>query len=430
MKKILVILYYWPPSGGAGVQRGVYFVKYLRSFGWEPVVYTPENPDFDIKDQTLLKKVAPDITVLKKPIWEPYSIYRKLLGKKAGNVNTGFISGTKDQGLLKRLSVWIRGNFFIPDPRKFWVRPSVKYLSNYITEHKIETIFTSGPPHSMHLIGLGLKKKHPHLKWVSDFRDPWTNIDFYKELMLSNFADKRHHKLEKDVLQSADAITVVGGSMKAEFEAKTKRPVYLIPNGFDEEDVQLDDVEMDQHFTISHIGTLNSARNPKNLWKVLGELCRKDEGIKNALQIQLIGKVEDSVFHDIKEAGLEEQLKHISYLPHHEAIRKQQGSQVLLLLINDSPNAKGILTGKFFEYLAARRPILGIGPEDGDAAGLLTETGAGAMANYSDEEKMKSIVKQFYSHYLSGNLTVKPSEVSRFSRRALTEKLSQVLNQL
>lgn len=430
MKKILVILYYWPPSGGAGVQRGVYFVKYLRSFGWEPVVYTPENPDFDIKDQTLLKKVAPDITVLKKPIWEPYSIYRKLLGKKAGNVNTGFISGTKDQGLLKRLSVWIRGNFFIPDPRKFWVRPSVKYLSNYITEHKIETIFTSGPPHSMHLIGLGLKKKHPHLKWVSDFRDPWTNIDFYKELMLSNFADKRHHKLEKDVLQSAGAITVVGGSMKAEFEAKTKRPVYLIPNGFDEEDVQLDDVEMDQHFTISHIGTLNSARNPKNLWKVLGELCRKDEGIKNALQIQLIGKVEDSVFHDIKEAGLEEQLKHISYLPHHEAIRKQQGSQVLLLLINDSPNAKGILTGKFFEYLAARRPILGIGPEDGDAAGLLTETGAGAMANYSDEEKMKSIVKQFYSHYLSGNLTVKPSEVSRFSRRALTEKLSQVLNQL
>ena len=430
MKKILVILYYWPPSGGAGVQRGVYFVKYLRSFGWEPVVYTPENPDFDIKDQTLLKKVAPDITVLKKPIWEPYSIYRKLLGKKAGNVNTGFISGTKDQGLLKRLSVWIRGNFFIPDPRKFWVRPSVKYLSNYITEHKIETIFTSGPPHSMHLIGLGLKKKHPHLKWVSDFRDPWTNIDFYKELMLSNFADKRHHKLEKDVLQSADAITVVGGSMKAEFEAKTKRPVYLIPNGFDEEDVQLDDVEMDQHFTISHIGTLNSARNPKNLWKVLGELCRKDEGIKNALQIQLIGKVEDSVFHAIKEAGLEEQLKHISYLPHHEAIRKQQGSQVLLLLINDSPNAKGILTGKFFEYLAARRPILGIGPEDGDAAGLLTETGAGAMANYSDEEKMKSIVKQFYSHYLSGNLTVKPSEVSRFSRRALTEKLSQVLNQL
>jgi hypothetical protein len=430
MKKVLIVTYYWIPSGGAGVQRWVKFTKYLRDFGWEPIIYTPENPEYPSIDHSFEKDIPSDVLVLKTPIWEPYNIYRSLTGKKNETINAGFISENKKQSRKDKLSIWIRGNFLIPDPRRFWIKPSVQYLTEYIKNNPVDVLITTGPPHSMHLIGLGLKKNIPSIHWVADFRDPWTNIDFYKELNLTWMADKIHHRLEKKVIQSADQIVVVSTGMKQDYEKLNPKKITVISNGFDEEDDINSVVQLDAKFTISHIGTLNAARNPKTLWKVLSEICRENKEFSSDLQIQLIGKVDFSVLEDVRNSGLNNQLLKIDYLSHSDAIKKQRSSQVLLLLINDSDNAKGILTGKFFEYLAAKRPVLGVGPTDGDAAAVLQETGGGVMVGFYDEIATKKMILDYYARYKSKTLNVQSGSVERYSRKSLTGELAILLNNL
>lgn len=429
-RKVLIITYYWIPSGGAGVQRWVKFVKYLREFGWEPIVYTPENPEYPSEDFSFLKDIPADVKVIKTSIWEPYNVYRNLFGKKGQKINAGFISENKKSGWKDTLSIWIRGNFLIPDPRRFWIKPSVNYLKKYLQQNPVDAVITTGPPHSMHMIGLGLKKELPALKWVADFRDPWTNIDFYNDLYLTSFADKIHRKLEKQVILNADCVLVVGGEMVREYAEMSPKRIKLITNGFDREDMPGEKEKPDKGFTLSHIGTLNAARNPKTLWKVLGEICSQNESFRSDLKIQLIGKTDFSVLEEIDKNGLSSNLEKTEYLSHNEAIAKQQTSQILLLLINNSANAKGILTGKFFEYLAAGRPILAVGPADGEVANVLEETQAGVIVGFEDEEKTSKVVLEYYSQYKNGELSVSTKSIEKFSRRELTKQLSEVLNQL
>ena len=277
---------------------------------------------------------------------------------------------------------------------------------------------------------MGLKKYFPNLPWIADFRDPWTNIDFYKDLNLSWISDKIHHKLEKKVIQKADSIVVVSNGMKDEYEFLEPKHIQVIPNGYDESDIQKVAIELDKKFSISHIGTLNAARNPKTVWKVLSAICDENSQFKADLQIQLVGKVDFSVLENIKKFGLTENLSKIDYLSHSEAINKQQSSQVLMLLINNSGNAKGILTGKFYEYLAAKRPILAVGPTDGDANAVLTETEAGKMVDFEDEKATKEAIIDYYKRYKAGSLKVESSSVERFSRRSLTGELANLINTL
>jgi len=431
MKKVLIVTYYWFPSGGAGVQRWLKFTKYLRDFGWEPIIYTPENPEFPSIDKSFEKDLPEGLTVIKTPIWEPYNVYRKLTRKKKNEpINAAFISENKKQGWKEKLSIWIRGNFLIPDPRRFWIKPSVKYLTGYLKENPVDAIITTGPPHSMHLIGLGVKKNLPDLQWIADFRDPWTNIDFYKELNLTWLADKIHRRLEKKVVRQADSMVTVSEGWMKEFEQMKPKRIQVISNGYDESDVKQTAVQLDEKFSISHIGTLNAARNPQTVWKVLSKICADNLEFKADLQIQLVGKVDFSVLESIREHNLQDSLNKIDYLSHSEAIAKQQSSQILLLLINQSPNANGILTGKFYEYLASKRPILAIGPTDGDAAWVLNDTGAGTMVGFSDEMATEKAILDYYTRYKSNTLVVQTESVEKFSRRSLTGELALLLNSL
>lgn len=430
MKKVLIITYYWIPSGGAGVQRWVKFCKYLRETGWEPVIYTPSNPEYPSEDYSFEKDIPQGVQIVKTPIWEPYNIYRLFAGKRGQKIQAGFISEGKKQSWKDKLSIRLRGNLLIPDPRRFWVRPSVGYLRRFLSDHPVDAVVTTGPPHSMHLIALKLKQYFPNLTWIADFRDPWTNIDFYEDLGLTCWADRIHHRLEKQVVQQADAVVVVSSGMKAEFELLQPRSLHLIPNGYDEEDVAHTNAEPDRRFSISHIGTLNAARNPEVLWKALAQLCSENAAFSHDLQIQLIGKVDYSVIESLHAHGLGKQIHKTDYLPHNEAIAKQQSSQVLLLLINQTANAKGILTGKFFEYLASGRPVLGIGPVDGDAAEILNQTGAGTMVGYDDVAAAVAVVRDLYSLYKNDKLKLNADSAERFSRRNLTHELSNLLNQL
>jgi len=431
MKKVLVITYYWVPSGGAGVQRWVKTVKYLPQFGWQPVVYTPENPEFPSIDHSFERDLPENLEVIKTKIWEPYNIYRNIFGKKGEPINAGFISENKKSGWKERLSIWIRGNFLIPDPRRFWIRPSVKFLSNYLKINNIETIITTGPPHSMHLIGLGLKKKFPYIKWIADFRDPWTDIFFYKDLHLTLVADFINHRLEKKVVQNCDCLVTVSKSCVEGFLPLKPKRIELISNGFDEDDFCSKSVFTDKKFSLTHTGNLDKSRNSSMLWKVLSDICAENQNFKNDLQIKLAGKIDFSVLQEIENFKLNNNLINIGYLPHCEVIEEQKKSAVLLLLLIDNTSSnKGIVTGKFYEYLAAERPILAIGPPEGDVAKILNEIKAGKIIDFNDFENTKKIIIDFYNQFKNNTLQIHSENISQYSRRNLTQKYAELLNDL
>jgi len=431
IKKVLIITYYWPPSGGAGVQRWLKFVKYLREYGWEPVVFTVEGGEVPVLDYSLKKDIPDNVEVLREPIWEPYTFYKKIIGqKKEDKIQTGFLTENKKPKLMERFSIWVRGNLFIPDARKFWVKPSVKNLSNYLNENKVDAIVSNGPPHTTHMIGLALKNKF-NIPWLADFRDPWTNIDFYDKLMLSKWADKKHHRLEDAVIKHADALVTVSPNWAKDFKDKSKRDFNVIYNGFDEKDFTCKEVELDQKFSIVHIGSMNKDRNPHNLWKVLGEICSEIEGFSKDLEIKMVGPTDIAIKKALHENNLNENLNKIDYVPHSEVVTYLLGAQLLLLPINDTPNSLGVIPGKLFEYLAARRPIICIGPLKGDSCRIINETEAGYTFSFNNKSDLKTTLISLYNEFTeTGKVECSSNSIEKFSRRNLTGQMADLLNEI
>jgi glycosyltransferase involved in cell wall biosynthesis len=420
VKKVLIITYYWPPTGGAGVQRWLKFSKYFRKFGWEPIIYTPSNPDFPINDETLLKDIPADLTVLKTQITEPYDIYRKIMRKKkTETVNQGFLSEGKENTLMQSAMIWVRGNFFIPDARKFWIKPSISYLSDYTKKHEIDAVISTGPPHSMHLIALGLKQKF-NIPWIADFRDPWTQIDFYSQLKLSSYADNKHKKLERQVLTQANKVVTVSPTCGIDLEKLGRRKVDVITNGFDTDDFSFNnDLKLLDGFLFHHIGALNKDRNPYTLWKVLGDLCKENADLKRDLVIKFTGKTDAIAFETLKQYGLSDIAQKTDYLPHSEVVKLMVQSPVLLLPLNNTPNNAGVLSGKLFEYLAAKRPIFGIGLPDADAAAILKNT-----------QGTKKVVLDLYQKYKSNTLSISSSSIDIYSRENCAKNYADLLNDI
>ncbi len=418
MRKVLVIAYYWPPAGGPGVQRWLKFVKYFRDFGVEPIVYVPENPHYPIVDENLAEEIPEGIQVIKQPIREPYAWASLLSKTKTKTISSGIIQ-EKRPSLIEKLLLWVRGNLFIPDARKFWIKPSVKFLSITIDKEGIETIITTGPPHSVHLIGLGLQKK-TGVQWIADFRDPWTSIGYHDKLRLTKKSQRKHKELEKTVLCAADKIVVTSKTTKAEFEGITSKPIMVITNGYDE---ALASVGQDKSFTISHIGSLLTGRNPKTLWKVLQELLAENEDFKNHLKIQLAGVVGQEVWETMAQFGLDSYVSPLGYLSHSKVLEVQQKSQVLLLLEIDSEETKGIIPGKLFEYLIAKRPILAIGPDGWEAGGIVEATAAGTFCGHKDVATLKSVLLAWFENYRKGELRIHSKGIEQFHRKELTKTL-------
>ena len=419
MKRLLIITYYWPPTGGSGVQRWVKFSKYLPEFGWQPVVYTPENPEQLARDESLLADVPACAEVVKTHISEPYEIYRRLTGGKQGQeVNP---VNAQKKNWKQRLSLWVRGNCFIPDPRVGWVRPSVRFLKKYLAEHPVDAVVTTGPPQSVHLIGLGLKKALG-LHWIADFRDPWTEMFYYKHLGLSAAADRRHRRLEQAVLDGADKVISVSPPVAADFQARTKTPVVLITNGFDESDFRSSEVNTPQRpraeIRLVHTGLFAADGNPLNLWDALAERCAADADFRARLQIRLAGKVDAAITDAIRARGLGDNLVELGYLPHDETVREQREADILLLPLRREPEYAKVLPGKIFEYLAARRPVLGIGQEDGAAATVLRDAAAGEMFDWDKKEELLAFLDAAHPQ---------TAGIEKYTRRALTERLAEVL---
>ncbi|AWG23408.1 glycosyl transferase family 1 [Flavobacterium faecale] len=423
--KVLIITYYWPPAGGPGVQRWLKFAKYLPDFGFQPIVYVPENPTYPIVDNKLVAEVSDNVTVIKQPIFEPYQLASFFSKNKTKKISSGIIPNKKKQSFLDKVFLWIRGNLFIPDARKYWVKPSVTFLEQYIAEHSIKTIITSGPPHSLHLIGLQLQKKLG-VKWFADFRDPWTTIGYHKSLRLSTYAAKKHKKLEYQVLNAADTIIVTSKTTKTEFQAITTKPIKVITNGYDNEAVG--NQKLDIAFTLAHIGSFLSERNPAILWESLVEILAEVPNFKSHLEIKLIGAVSQEVLETISSYKLDSYLNNLGYISHEEAIAHQKKSQVLLLIEIDSADTKSIIPGKLFEYMVSNRPIVAIGPEDSDFAEIITSTNTGVFFRYTEKERLKNKILDFYNQYLEGKLQSNAVGLQQYSRKNLTKELASLLN--
>ncbi len=423
-KKVLIICYYWPPAGGPGVQRWLKFVKYLPEFGIDPIVYVPENPSYPLIDDSLNQEVLEGVTVLKRPIIEPYSWASALSRKQTKSISAGIIPKESKQSIVQRMMLYMRGNFFIPDARVLWVKPSIKFLKNYITDNGIETIITTGPPHSMHLIGLGLKKSLG-LRWITDFRDPWTTIGYHDKLKMTQRTQEKHRRLEKIVLDSCDQIIVTSPTTAKTFKKITATPIEVITNGFDDESIPK--TKLDLSFTISHIGSLLSDRNPTVLWEAIAELATEHADLKDALRIKLVGKVSEDVEISIRRAGLGDHLELVGYVSHKDALRLQREARLLLLIEIDAEITRGIIPGKIFEYLAAERPILGIGPRDADVAKIITDTNSGTYCLYTDKEKIKSFILNEFTSPISSNTLTNRKIISKYHRKTLTSQLSNIL---
>lgn len=422
--KVLIISYYWPPAGGPGVQRWLKFVKYLPEFDIEPIVYIPENPNYPLVDASLISEVSKDITIITQPISEPYKLAGLFSKKSSKTISKGIIPEKKTQSFMEKAMLYVRGNFFIPDARKSWVKPSVNFLSNYIEKHNIETIITTGPPHSLHLIGLQLKAKHK-VKWIADFRDPWTTIGYHKQLKLTKSSQEKHKALEKQVLNTADNIIVTSSVTKTEFQGITNKPIEVITNGYDYESVETK--PLDSKFTLAHIGSLLSKRNPEVLWQVLSELVKENNNFSQDFQLNFVGAVSESVLSSIDNFGLGSYVKNIGYVSHKMSITYQKSSQVLLLVEIDSEETKCIIPGKLFEYMVSNRPILALGPEGSDVENIIKETNTGNYFYYTDYKSLKSTILAHYKGYQNKSLQVHAVGLQKYSRKNLTSKLVSVL---
>ncbi len=439
MKRVLIISYYWPPTGGSGVQRWVKFAKYLPQEGWQPVVYTPENPEQLAVDTTLEAEIPAEAEIIKTRIAEPYGLYRKFLKKSGHSREAVEVNpvNAQNKSFLQKAAMWVRGNLFRPDPRCLWIRPSVKFLKKYLEEHPVDLIVSTGPPQSMHLIGMKLARE-TGLPWIADFRDPWTRIFYFKHLSMTRRTERWHKRMEKRVLDEAACVVAVSPLVQQEFQAMTQTPVELITNGFDECDFEGACGDKgataaggpDKDFVITHTGLFAADGNPTSLWEVLADKCRTDSSFREHLKIKLIGKTDAQIVSAIKEAGLEGHLTDIGYQPHSKAVEEQRNASLLILPLRKEPEYKAVLPGKLFEYLASWRPVLGIGQPDGAMSMILNQTKTGVVLDWNDRASLARFIDLCWTSHLKGELTVEDADLSRFTRRNLTRRMAQLFDDI
>lgn len=416
---MLIISYYWPPSGGPGVQRWLKFVKYLPEFNIEPILFIPKNANYPLLDKSLSDDVNKDLKVIQFPITEISGFLPKF--KFLNSVRSGNISKPHNQSLLQKIIFFIRGNLFIPDMKIFWKSSSVNFLSDYLPKNNIDTIITTGPPHSVHLIGLELKRKL-NINWISDFRDPWVKLNYLNRFHLLPFSRKSHISLRNKVLINSNAVIVTSERLKDLFSNITSN-IYKITNGFD---YIIKENNLDNKFSISHIGSLYPERNPKFLWDSLEELF--EGSFKKDLQINFIGNTSEKIKKELSRRKFHNHVRFYDYVDYNRALELMCSSQALLMIeVNDEESSYAI-PGKLFDYLNSKRPIISIGPNISEVSEILNNTNSGKFFNYHDKRNLKLYINQLYKSYKNGtNIISDKSKIDMFKRINLTKKLSEVI---
>ncbi|MCX6198397.1 MAG: glycosyltransferase family 4 protein [Bacteroidetes bacterium] len=427
-KKVIIFTYYWPPAGGVAVQRFLKFSKFLPEFGWEPIIITVDNGSYPYLDESLVKEISPSLRVYRTKTFEPFEFYNLLRGKKGKSLPVVSVGSHNKKSFFQTVSEYVRANFFIPDARKGWVSYAVKQAEEILKNEKVDAIITTGPPHSAHLIGLQLKEKF-NVKWLADFRDPWTGI-FYNNFLPRTESTKQKDKaLETKVLQTADLVTVISPGMKKEFESRAKK-IEVVSNGYDEEDFQTIDNRQQtiDKFTIRYVGNLMASQNLENLWRAVSSLVTRH----SSLRLEFIGRVDDAVKKSISENGLDSIVSYLDFVDHRKAIQLMQEASMLLFAIPDVKDNEVILTGKLFEYLASTTEMISFGPVHGNAAEILNATGRKKMITYNDADETQKQLVSTLSYFEQTRTVFKYSDNKHqvYSRRNQTSILARHLDAL
>lgn len=413
-KKVLIITYYWPPSGGAGVQRWLKMSKLLPEFGFDPLVLTihPESAFYPVEDKSLLKDVSDQVEVIYVKAFDTLKLVSKIVGKKQ-IPHSGF-SNTNNKKMTQRIMRLVRGNLFIPDPRKSWNNAAYKKASELINKHSIELVVTSSPPHSTQLIGLKLKQRLG-IRWIADLRDPWMEIYYYDLLSRSKRSKRKDAKYEQQVMEFCDSIITVGSGLKKAFSNRVPHidssKFNVVYNGYDENDFKLpiDEIEtqfeLKGNFKILYTGTFSS-HYP--IATFLNALAKTDASI----HANFVGFQDDSAKTLVHDLGISDRVHFFPYVPHEEVLKLYRKADLLLLLIPDVPQNELILTGKLFEYLASKKMILGIGPKEGDAAHVLHSCKSGRF--FEEEDSVLSFMQQVYQ----GRVTFESEGIEEYSRKS------------
>ena len=433
LPRVLVVTYYFPPAGGPGVQRTLKTVRYLRDAGYEPVVLTVAGGAFPSQDPTLGADVPAGVEVVRTAAPDPFTLYGRLAGRGAEAVPTGAVA---DAGLVSRLALWVRANVFLPDARVGWV-PFAKHAGRRLlgraqrAQNPFAAVFTSGPPHSVHLVGRRLQRTG--VPWVADFRDPWTEINFYGDLPMSRGARAVDRWLERRVLRAADADTTVSPTWARRLAEQGGLPpgrVHVVHNGVDEADLAVAEgvTVRDDAFALTHVGSLYTTRDPVAVWEAVRRLRQRGEAER--LVVRLVGRTDPAVQAAAVATGVP--VEAVPYVAHGEAVREQARAGLLLLSIEPFAADAGMITGKLYEYLASGRPVLGVGPPDGDAAALLDETGGGRMFARDDVDGLADAIRRHHDAWAAGApLEGAPWEaVAPYTRRAQTARLADVIRSL
>jgi glycosyltransferase involved in cell wall biosynthesis len=423
-RRVLIITYYWPPSGGSGVQRWLKFAKYLPESGWEPVIFTPENPDFDLKDESLLGEVPQQLEVMKFPIWEPYQLFSKIKGKS--KTHPGRLLEQKEKGILEKIAIWMRANLIVPDPRVYWVKPSVKFLTDLVKGGQFQAVITTGPPHSVHLIGRELKRK-TGVSWIADFRDPWSQWEFLDTLPMSSFVRKKHEKLEQSVLKEANVVITISPTFQKDLEKLAHRKVNLLTNGYDPSDIPLGfspKKKEPRELHLVYSGIIDSIRNPIPVLEAMKiEFFEKEESV----ELTFVGKVSDVVINYVQaDDWLKSRIHFTGYVSHHEVFGFYAKADALVLILTETKNAKGNIPGKLFEYLATGIPVLALGDPNGDSAQILKDSGAGEVIAHVDLAGIRDRLRVLMN---SDSIELNPSDLVKYSRRSLCIQLGKILDE-
>ena len=425
MKKVLIITYYWPPAGGPGVQRVLKFAKYLPQFGWQPIILTVENGEYPAIDETLAEDIPECCKIYKTNSIEPTFLYKKFTGMMPDEKIPVAILAEENKNWKRRIAKWIRLNIFIPDAKIGWIPFAVKRGREIIKKEKPDIIFSSSPPPTVHLIAMKLAK-WSGIKWVADFRDPWTDIYHYDESKKTKLTQNIESKLEEKVLNSCNKIITVSEGFKGLFKPKIERSkiIEVITNGFDQDDIQIKiNKDYSNKFIISYAGKINHQQNPQNLWKTLSVIARNNDNFKRDLEIRLMGNINERVIQAIKLAGMNDNLINMNYINHNKLFHILSKSSILLLLVPDTKKNQGIIPGKIFEYISLKKYILGIGPPEGDSAKILNYTHSGKMFAFKDTKKLKYEILKLYDDWTKNNFSINPTNIEQFTRKNITKKI-------
>ncbi len=435
MKNLLVIAYYFPPSGGPGVQRVLKHIKYLREFGWNPIVLTLETGDFPARYESLLKHIPKDIKVVRTKIFEPYDLYRMLTGKDkntAIDVNVIKKEGQKTS-FKEKLAEFVRATLFIPDARIGWYFTVRKAIAKLMAENDIDAVYSSSPPYTCSIIARYVKRKYG-IPWIAGFRDPWTGfISSPQRWFLPRSIDKA---MEHSVFSESDAVECAWeGIIKdalAKYPDLDKNKFHHVPNGFDSSDFPVVEYQTNDRFTVTYSGSMYGRRNPAALFEAVENLIEQGRVDTAKIKFRFVGRFGNEIFEMFDKATFRDNIEVISYMPHAESIANLIKSDCLLLVVDESKESEEIVPGKVYEYIGVRKPIIAIGPVEGAVGRLIKSTNAGFIAHQNRISEIEEIYLNYYTEWQNGTLISNSdeSQISKYERKNAAKYLAELLDEI